>query len=275
MEFTLLSPEVTDALWLYLPRVVGALLLLIVGFYLAGKLGDLLSARLGGGKYDATVIAFLRSIVVIGFKILVVLAVASMLGIETTSFLAVFSAVAFAIGLALSGTLGHFASGVLLLIFRPYRVGDVVTIAGGETGVVLDLQIFNTVLRAADNRRVIVPNGQVTSNVITNKSGQGTMGIDLTFGIGYGDDIDRARDIILRVSAECPEILAEPVQAVVVSELADSSVNLSTRPFVNSADYWAVKFRLLENIKKAFDREGINIPYPQMDVHLDPGIQES
>ena len=268
MDFTFLSGDIGDALLLYIPRVLGALLLLIVGFWIAGKVGSFLQRRLTGGKVDPTVAPFLRSIAVTGLKILVVLAVASMLGIETTSFIAIFSAVAFAIGLALSGTLGHFASGVLLLIFRPYRTGDVVTIAGGETGVVQEIQIFNTVLRNADNNRIIVPNGQVTTNVIKNLSGQETMGVTLVFGIGYPDDIDKAREIILRVGRECSYVLPEPAQAVVVSELGGSSVNLTTRPFVNSADFWNAKFYLLENVKKAFDAEGISIPYPQMDVHL-------
>ena len=270
MDFNFLSGDLSDALWLYVPRVVGALLLLIIGFWIAGKLGNLLNRRLASqGRIDPTVAPFLRSIVVTGFKILVILAVASMLGIETTSFLAIFSAVAFAIGLALSGTLGHFASGVLLLVFRPYRVGDVVTIGGGETGVVLEIQIFNTILRNADNNRIIIPNAQVTGNVIKNLSGQETMGVTLTFGIGYDDDIDRAREIILRVSRDCPyTILPEPAQAVVVSELGDSSVNLTTRPYVASSDFWPTKFYLLEHVKKAFDQEGISIPYPQRDVHL-------
>ncbi|MEM1119044.1 MAG: mechanosensitive ion channel domain-containing protein, partial [Bacteroidota bacterium] len=216
---------------------------------------------------DPTVRPFLASLVSVGLKIMVLLAAAGIFGVETTSFVAIFGALAFAIGLALQGSLGHFASGVLLLTFKPYKVGDLVNIGGGNVGTVKEIQVFNTILATLDNKRIIVPNGVVTSNVMTNISGQGTIGVELTFGIGYDDDIDKAREIILRVGKECPYILDDPAQGVVVAELADSSVNLATRPFAKSADYWNTFFYMQENVKKAFDREGISIPYPQMDVH--------
>jgi len=171
--------------------------------------------------------------------------------------------------MALQGSLGHFASGILLLLFKPYKVGDLVEIGGGKTGVVEEIQIFNTVLSTLDNKRIIVPNGVVTNNVITNISGQGIIGVELTFGIGYNDNIDKAKEIILKVGKDCKYILDDPAQGVVVSELGDSSVNLSTRPFTKSEHYWDVYFYMQENVKKAFDKEGISIPYPQMDVHLD------
>jgi small conductance mechanosensitive channel len=195
------------------------------------------------------------------------LSVAGMFGRETTSFVAIFGAMAFAIGMALQGSLGHFASGVLLLIFKPYRVRDLVEIGGGKVGEVKEIQIFNTVLATLDNKRIIVPNAVVTSNVITNISGQGTIGVELTFGIGYNDSIDKAREIILRAGKECPWILDDPTQGVVVGELADSSVNLNTRPFCKIEHYWDVNLYMLEHVKKAFDAEGISIPYPQLDVH--------
>lgn len=247
---------------------VVALLIIIIGFWIANRLAKLISNRLDNSVKDKTVTNFLKSIVSTGLKLLVLLAAAGKAGIPMTSFIAILSALAFAIGLALQGTLGHFASGVLLLFFRPYEVGDLVTIGGGETGTVKELQIFNTVLATLDNKRVIVPNGQVTSNVITNISGQETIGVELTFGIGYGDDIDKARQIILQVADECPYILKEPKVGAVVAELADSSVNLATRPFCAPENYWDARFYMLENVKKAFDREGINIPFPQMDVHV-------
>jgi small conductance mechanosensitive channel len=180
-----------------------------------------------------------------------------------------FGALAFAVGLALQGSLGHFASGVLLLVFKPYKVGDLVTIGGGQTGTVTEIQVFNTILKTLDNKKIIIPNGVVTDNVITNISGQDIIGVELTFGIGYGDDIDKARAVILQVGKECPYILDDPAQAVVVAELGDSSVNLATRPFAKSGDYWPAFFYLQEHVKKAFDREGISIPFPQMDVHMD------
>lgn len=252
----------------YTPKVVGAILTLIIGFWIAGLVTGFVRKMLSRAGVDATVIPFLSSLVSVGIKIMVLLAVAGMFGVETTSFVAIFGALAFAIGLALQGSLGHFASGVLLLTFRPYKVGDLVDIGGGNVGQVVGIQIFNTILQTLDNKRIIVPNGVVTDNVITNISGQGIIGVELTFGIGYNDDIDKARDIILRVGKECPYILDEPAQGVVVAELADSSVNLATRPFAKSEHYWDAFFYMQENVKKAFDREGINIPYPQMDVHL-------
>ncbi|MEO0724268.1 MAG: mechanosensitive ion channel domain-containing protein [Bacteroidota bacterium] len=253
----------------YAPKVVGAILTLIIGFWIVGRVTSALDRTMGKRGVDETIRPFLLSLVSVGLKVMLLLAVASMFGIETTSFVAIFSALAFAIGLALQGSLGHFASGVLLLTFRPYKVGDLVTVGGGETGEVVGIQIFNTVLKTLDNKRIIVPNGVVTSNIITNISGQGIIGVELTFGIGYNDSIDKAREIILRVGKECPWILDDPAQGVVVGELADSSVNLNTRPFCNSEHYWDTFFYMQENVKKAFDAEGVSIPFPQMDVHLD------
>ncbi|MEL6834550.1 MAG: mechanosensitive ion channel domain-containing protein [Bacteroidota bacterium] len=253
----------------YAPKVVGAILTLIIGFWIVGRITGALDRTMGKRGVDETIRPFLLSLVSVGLKVMLLLAVASMFGIETTSFVAIFSALAFAIGLALQGSLGHFASGVLLLTFRPYKVGDLVTVGGGETGEVVGIQIFNTVLKTLDNKRIIVPNGVVTGNIITNISGQGIIGVELTFGIGYNDSIDKAREIILRVGKECPWILEDPAQGVVVGELADSSVNLNTRPFCNSEHYWDTFFYMQENVKKAFDADGISIPFPQMDVHLD------
>lgn len=262
-----LSPEVQAQIQLYVPKVVGALAVIIIGFWIANRLSNMFSKRMEKSGMDDTVRPFLRSLIGTGLKILVLFAAAGMVGIEVTGFIAIFSALVFAIGLALQGSLGHFASGVLLLFFRPYRVGDLVSIGGGETGTVEGIQLFNTVLATLDNKRLIVPNGTVTSNVITNISGQGIIGVELTFGIGYNDSIDKAREIILRVGKECPYILDDPAQGVVVAELADSSVNLATRPFVKSEHYWDTMFYMQENVKKAFDAEGVSIPFPQMDVH--------
>lgn len=260
---------ISTAVALYAPKVIGAVLTLIIGFWLAGKIADLITKTTEKRKIDPSVQSFLRSIVSVGLKVMVLLAAAGMFGIETTSFIAVLGALAFAVGLALQGTLGHFASGVLLLIFKPYKVGDLVTIGGGETGTVSELQIFNTVLATLDNKRVMIPNGVVTSNVITNISGQGTIGVELTFGIGYTDSIDKARAIILEVGKSCPWILEVPAQGVVVASLGDNSVNLATRPFCESQHYWNTYFYMQENVKKAFDAQGISIPFPQMDVHVD------
>ncbi|MEL7222151.1 MAG: mechanosensitive ion channel domain-containing protein [Bacteroidota bacterium] len=253
----------------YAPSVVGAILTLIIGFWVIGRITSAMDKTMTNRGMDETIRPFLLSLVSVGLKVMLLLAVAGMFGVETASFVAIFGALAFAVGMALQGSLGHFASGVLLLTFRPYNVGDLVTIGGGETGTVEGIQIFNTVLATLDNKRVIVPNGVVTSNVITNISGQGEIGVELTFGIGYNDSIDKAREIILRVGKECPHILDSPAQGVVVASLGDSSVNLATRPFCKSEHYWDTFFFMQENVKKAFDAEGISIPFPQMDVHVD------
>ncbi len=248
--------------------VVIALLILIVGFWLANRMAKTIGKQMKKGDVDPTVINFARSVVGTGIKILVLLVAASQVGIEATSFIAILSAMAFAIGLALQGTLGHFASGVLLLFFRPYKVGDLVTIGGGETGTVMEIAIFNTALQTLDNKKIIVPNGTVTSNIITNISGQGIIGVELTYGIGYNDSIDKAREVILAVGKECPWIIEDPAQGVVVASHGDSAVNLATRPFCKSEHYWDTFFYMQEHVKKAFDREGISIPFPQTDVHL-------
>ena len=261
--------QISSMLIDYAPRVIGAILMLIIGFIIIGWVSRLVSKSLKKRKVDESVRPFLVSLISVGLKVVLLLAVAGMFGIETTSFVAIFGALAFAIGMALQGSLGHFASGVLILIFKPFKVGDLVEIGGGKVGSVEQIQVFNTILKTLDNKRLIVPNSLVTSNVITNISGQGTIGVELTFGIGYGDDIDKARTIILETGKSCEYILENPAQGVVVSSLGDSSVNLATRPFCKSEHYWDVYFYMQENVKKAFDREGISIPFPQMDVHMD------
>ncbi|MEM0993239.1 MAG: mechanosensitive ion channel domain-containing protein [Bacteroidota bacterium] len=262
--------KISEMLTSYAPKVIGAILTLIIGFWIAGQISNAVKRVLAKQKVDPSVQGFLGSLVSVGLKVMVLLAAAKMFGIDTTSFVAIFGALAFAVGLALQGSLGHFASGVLILVFKPYKVGDLVEIGGGNVGTVKEIQIFNTVLATLDNKRIIVPNGVVTSNVITNISGQGTIGVELTFGIGYGDDIDKARKIILETGKACPWILDDPAQGVVVAELADSSVNLATRPFCKSEHYWDTFFYMQENVKKAFDAQGISIPFPQLDVHTDP-----
>ena len=252
----------------YAPKVAGAIFTLIIGFWVIGWITRRFKSVMAKRGVDETIQPFLGSLVNVALKIMLLLSVASMFGIATTSFIAIFSAMVFAIGMALQGSLGHFASGVLLLIFKPYKVGDLVDIGGGNVGSVEGIEIFNTILRTLDNKKIIVPNGVVTSNVMTNISGQETIGVELTFGIGYNDSIDKAREAILKVGKNCPWVLDDPAQGVVVGELADSSVNLNTRPFCKSEDYWDTYFYMLENVKKEFDKEGISIPFPQMDLNV-------
>ena len=251
----------------YAPRILMAIVTLVVGFYIISILTKYIRKAIGRSGVDDTLAKFLTSIVSIAMKIMLLLSVASKFGINTTSFIAIFSAMTLGIGMALNGSIGHFASGVMLMIFKPFKVSDLVEIGGGHTGTVEEITAFNTTLRTLDNKRIIIANSNVTGNTITNISGQGTVGVELTFGIGYTDNIDTARKIILEVGATCPQVINNPPQGVVVAELAESSVNLATRPFCKSEHYWDVYYYMQENVKKAFDKEGISIPFPQMDVH--------
>lgn len=257
----------TEALMNYLPKIAGALLTLIVGFWVINRIVAAVNRMMTKAQLDISLAKFLSSLVGVALKIMLLLAVASMFGVATTSFIAIFSAVAFAIGMALQGNLGHLASGVMLMIFKPFKVGDLVDL-GGSVGTVESINAFNTALATLDNKRIFLPNGTVTSNAIINISGQGTVGVDMTFGIGYSDDIDKARKLIFEVAKSCPQVIDEPTTMVQVSELADSSVNFIVRPWCQSEHYWDVYFYMHENVKKTFDAHGVGIPFPQMDVHL-------
>ncbi len=250
------------------PKLLLAIVALLIGLWIIGKISAVFRKSLERSGIDLTLRNFLSSIASIMLKIMLFFSIASMVGINTTSFVAILAALMIGVGMALNGTIGHFASGVMLMIFKPFKVGDLVTIGGGQTGSVESINAFNTTLATLDNRRIIIANSNVTGNDIINISGQEIVGVELTFGIGYGDDIDKARKIILEVGSACPTILKDPAQGVVVGELADSSVNLNTRPFCKSEHYWDTMFYMQEHVKKEFDRQGINIPFPQMDVHV-------
>lgn len=254
----------------YAPRVAMALITLIIGFWIIGKISKFFSGRLQASGIDETLSAFLTSGATILLKILLLLSVAGQFGVDTTSFIAIFGALMVGVGMALNGSIAHFASGVLIMLFKPFKVGDLVTIGDGQTGKVEAIQAFNTTLSTLDNKRVIISNSMITGNTITNISGQEIIGVELTFGIGYNDSIDTARKLILEVGKACPHVLDTPAQGVVVAELADSSVNLATRPFCKSEHYWDVFFYMQENVKKSFDANGVSIPYPQMDIHQQP-----
>ena len=251
----------------FAPRLIVAVLSLIIGLWIIGKLVGFVRKMLGS-HFDQTLTNFLSSVLSIGLKVMLFFSVAGMFGVDTTAFVAIVAALMVGIGMAFNGTIGHFASGVMLMIFKPFKVGDLVDIGGGHKGTVEGINAFNTTLATLDNQRIIIANSNVTGNTITNISGQGQVGVELTFGIGYSDDIDKAREIILRVGKECPHILDNPSQGVVVAELGDSSVNLATRPFCKSEHYWDTLFYMQENVKKAFDAEGIGIPYPTMDINM-------
>lgn len=251
----------------YAPKALGALLTLVIGFWLAGWITRLIKKQMKKRDLEPTVISFLGSFIGIGLKILVLLSAASLFGLEVTSFIAMFSALAFAIGMALQGNLSHMASGVLILFFKPFKVGDFV-VTQGHSGTVKEIQIFNTLLTTLDNRIIIIPNGAVMSGPIENLTTNSMRKVPLVFGIGYPDDIDKAREVIKQVADNCPHIdHSQPVD-ILVTELADSSVNFAVRPWCKTEDYWNVHFYMQEHIKKEFDKAGVGIPFPQMDVHV-------
>lgn len=255
----------------FLPKAALAVVVILLGFWVANRLARLLGRTLAKREVDATVIPFLTSSIAVVFKALILLSAAAMFGVNVTSFVAIFSALTLAIGLALQGNLSHFASGLLLLTIRPYKVGDIVT-AGGVTGKVEAIQIFHTIISTPDNQRHIVPNGKVTGDVITNLSGQGTRGVELNVGIAYGDDIQRAREIMLGVINAHPNLLPEPAPTVLVTALGDSAVNLFSRPFVLSQNWWLTRAELTEQIKVALDEGGITIPFPQREVWMNAPV---
>ncbi len=252
----------------YGPKVILAIVTLVIGFWIVGRITKILKKVMQKGGLDESLSKFLGSLAGMLLKVMVVLSVAGMFGVNTTSFIAILSALMVGVGMALNGTIGHFASGVMIMIFRPFKVNDLVEIGDSRMGTVEAINAFNTTLKTLDNKRIIVGNADITSNTITNISGQGIVGVELTFGIAYGASIDKAREVILKVAESCPYILKEEPKGVVVAELADSSVNLATRPFCKSEDYWDTRFFMQENVKKEFDNAGVEMPFPQMDVHM-------
>ncbi len=216
---------------------------------------------------DKTLETFICNLVQASLMIVIVIAAIGAIGIQTTSFIAIFGAAGLAIGLSLQGSLSNFAAGVLIVLFRPYRVGDFIE-AAGIMGSVEQVQILTTILKTGDNKQIIVPNSQIMNSIITNYSANDTRRIDMVVGVSYGDDLDKVRATLEALIADETRILEDPATLIAVSELADSSVNFIVRPWVKSADHWSVKLDLTEAIKKRFDNEGISFPFPQQDVHL-------
>ena len=244
-----------------------ALVMLVVGLWVIRRIVALVAAALERGPADITLTRFFTSITSIGLKTLLFISVISTLGVATTSFVAVLGAAGLAVGLALQGSLSNFAGGVLILLFRPFRIGDYIE-GQGVSGTVRDIQIFHTHLTTPDNKRVVVPNGPLANNHITNFSVEATRRVDFVFGIGYNDDLRQAKALLEQMFGDDPRVLAEPALMVVVSNLGSSSVDLTVRAWVNKEHYWPLKFDLTEQVKLAFDEAGISIPYPQTDVHL-------
>lgn len=244
-----------------------ALMIFVIGRWIAKWITAVVRKGFEKANVDSTLRRFLCTIIYYALFTGVIIATAGELGIQTTSFLAIVGAAGLAIGLALKDSLSNFASGVMLILFRPFKVGDAVT-AGGVTGTVQAIDIFSTIILTADNQRIIVPNGGITAGVIVNINAEKNRRIDLVVGIGYDDDIRLAKEILEGLLQAESRILDVPAPTIAVAELADSSVNLVVRPWVKTADYWSVRFALTENIKITFDEKGISFPYPQQDVHM-------
>lgn len=247
-------------------KIIGAIVIWVIGSWIIKKLVRGTRTVMTKRDFDESLQRFLLNLISWLLKILLILAILSQLGVETTSFAAILAAAGLAIGMALQGSLGNFAGGVLIMIFKPFKIGDFIE-AQGETGTVKEIEIFTTKLTTPDNKEIIIPNGSLSNGNITNYSTEDTRRVDVTFGVGYESDIKKTKEVILSVVEANPSILKDPAPAINVSELGDSSINFFTRVWVKKEDYWDVKFSMIENTKEALDAAGIDIPYPhQVEV---------
>ncbi len=251
----------------YAPKALLALLTLWIGFKVIKKMTYLLEVAIEKRDIDASLRKFLSSLFNILMKTLLILSVVSIVGVDTTSFVAILASAGFAIGMALQGSLGNFAGGVLILFFKPFKVGDFIE-AQGFMGAVNSIQVFNTILKTPDNKTIILPNGPLAGGAITNYTLEKTRRVDFSFGIGYGDDIKKARNVIKDIIEADERIMKDPTYMIAVGELADSSVNLTVRVWAKTEDYWNVHFDMIEQVKLKFDENKISIPFPQTDVHI-------
>ena len=255
----------------YGPKLIAAIAVWIIGGWVVKLIVNGFGKVMDKGGTDPSLKPFLKGLVSGLLKVMLIISVLSMLGIQMTSFIAILGAAGLAVGMALSGTLQNFAGGVMILIFKPFKVGDVIE-AQGFIGAVNEIQIFNTILKTPDNKTIIIPNGGLSTASMTNFSTEEKRRVDWTIGVGYGDDLDQAKGVIKKLCDDDSRILKDPEVFIAVAELADSSVNFTVRAWVKAADYWGVFFDMNEKVYKTFNREGLNIPYPQMDVHLHKDI---
>ena len=248
-------------------KILLAVVTLVVGLWIIKLIMKALGRNMEKRNVEPSLRQFLHSLLSMLLKIMLIISVISMVGVQMTSFVAILAAAGLAVGMALSGTLQNFAGGVLIMLMKPFKIGDVID-AQGFIGVVKDIQIFNTVLKTPDNKTIIIPNGGLSTSPMTNYSTEETRRVDFTFGIGYSDDIDKAKSVLSGIISKDSRINAEPAPFIAVSELADSSVNLVVRVWAKASDYWGIFFDMNETVKKTFDAEGISIPFPQRDVHM-------
>lgn len=259
--------QISDLVILYGSKVLLAILVLIIGQMLIKRLNKFVGKALDRRSVDPSLKPFLRSVIGALLKVVLFISVASMLGIEMTSFIAILGAAGLAVGLALQGSLSNFAGGVLILLLKPFKVGDFIE-GAGHSGTVREIQVFYTYLTTPANQEVVIPNGQLSNNSVKNYSYHDTRRVDMTFGIGYGDSIDKAKGILERLIKEDENILQDPAYDIFIEALADSSVNFHVRCWAKNENYWGIVNGFSEKVKKAFDAEGVSIPFPQRDVHV-------
>jgi small conductance mechanosensitive channel len=267
MDLNTILPKLQELITLYGLKIIAAAVIFIVGRWVAKGLKRLIVRALIKGKVDETLVSFFGHLTYFTLLAFIIIAALNQLGIQTTSFIAILGAAGLAVGLALQGSLANFAAGVLMIIFRPFRVGDYVE-GGGTAGIVEEIQIFTTKLRTPDNKSIIIPNAKITGDNIVNYSAKDSRRMDMIVGVSYDDDYDQVKEVLQDILAKDGRILEEPPPTIGIVEFGDNSVNFAFRPWVKTAEYWDVYFALTEAIKKRFDEEGITIPYPQRDVHL-------
>jgi small conductance mechanosensitive channel len=267
MDISNLLAKVYELLTVYGLKVVAAIVIFIVGRWVAKAVSNFIKKVMTKSKTDGTLVSFVGNLSYVALLAFVIIAALNQLGIHTASFIAVLAAAGLAVGLALQGSLSNFAAGVLMIIFKPFKVGDYIE-GGGTAGTVEEIQIFTTQLKSPDNKAIIVPNAKMLGDNITNYTVKGTRRVELVFGIGYDDNIDKARQVIEDIIAQDDRVMKDPAPAVVVAELANSSVNFKVRVWTTADDYWGFYFDTTETVKKQFDAEGISIPFPQRDIHI-------
>ena len=248
-------------------KILLAIVVFLVGRWIVRRLNKLLAKILEKRHVEASLSTFVKSLVNITLTLLLIIVVIGVLGIETSSFIALFASAGVAIGMALSGTLQNFAGGVMILLFKPFKVGDTIE-AQGQTGTVREIQIFNTILATPDNKIIIIPNGGLSTGLMKNYSKEATRRVDWEFGIAYGDDYTKAKAVIARLLDVDGRVLKDPAYFIALTSLGESSVNIVVRAWVNAGDYWGVYFDMNEKVYKTFAEENLNIPFPQLDVHL-------
>lgn len=251
----------------YGPKLILAIVVLVVGFWVVKKISRLAEKLMENRNVDVSLRSFLKSLINIALKALLIISVLEMVGVETTSFVAILGAAGLAVGMALQGSLSNFAGGVLIMLFKPYKVGDFID-AQGFSGVVSDIHIFTTKLKTVQGNIIIIPNSALSNGNIVNHTSNGLSRVDITFGIDYAADIDLAKKVLAEQAATAPGALADPAPSCVVSALGDSSVSITQCTHCDPKDYWGIYFYNMENGKKALDKAGINIPFPQVDVHM-------